>query len=335
MHPLLSQYHDYLRYELNRSPLTVDAYMRDLRQFASSLGIDLDADSAESRAVAHQPPAESSRDAVAPLQSGGNIDEQLRPLVEASTSTIRRWISSLAAGGVSATSVRRKTQSLRNFYRYLLRRRMIELNPAADVILAKADKPLPAFVREEDIEKVVSNDGGDESLVQLRDRLMVTLLYTTGIRRAEILSLMRTDVDFNDLRIKVTGKRNKQRIIPLHPSIADQLKLYSTRRDAEEPVDAAQLKSATFFTHKGKPITKNRLTEIVHTALAGLPVDKKSPHVLRHTFATTMLNHGADLTSVKELLGHASIATTQIYTHLSFAELKENYFRAHPREKKP
>ncbi len=302
---IFDRYHDYLRFELNRSQLTVDAYLRDLRQFARYAGIVGDEELAEK-------------------------------LSKITTADIRRWLGCLAAQGNSSVTIRRKTQSLRTFYRYLLRIHLIKVNPAADIVLAKAGKPLPAFVREQDMERILDApaDKVSEPLRQMRDRLMVSLLYTTGMRRAELLGLKRTDVDLGNSQLKVTGKRGKQRVIPLAEQTVGELREYLQRRDTEEPPLPARPDEQPFFTHKGKPLTKNRLTEAVRQALAGLPVDKKSPHVLRHTFATAMLNHGADLTSVKELLGHSSIATTQIYTHLSFNELKENYFRAHPREKK-
>ncbi len=185
------------------------------------------------------------------------------------------------------------------------------------------------------MERIVSRPDAPEDFYSLRDRIMTSLLYTTGMRRAEIISLRDADADIISMQLKVTGKRNKQRIIPFGKDTADEISAYLTLRRSEPKESCGTGREAgLLFTHKGKRITEKRLTSIVREKLMNASVAKKSPHVLRHTFATTLLNHGAGINSVKELLGHASIATTQIYTHLSFAELKKNYSSAHPREKK-
>ena len=229
---IFDRYHDYLRFELNRSQLTVDAYLRDLRQFARYAGIVGDEELAEK-------------------------------LSKITTADIRRWLGCLAAQGNSSVTIRRKTQSLRTFYRYLLRIHLIKVNPAADIVLAKAGKPLPAFVREQDMERILDApaDKVSEPLRQMRDRLMVSLLYTTGMRRAELLGLKRTDVDLGNSQLKVTGKRGKQRVIPLAEQTVGELREYLQRRDTEEPPLPARPDEQPFFTHKGKPLTKNRLTE--------------------------------------------------------------------------
>ncbi len=298
---MLNRFADYMRYELNRSALTVEAYLRDISRFAA-------------------------------------FNEQLNDTVgdyailSASTADIRAWIGSLAEAGEKPRSLRRKVQSLRALFRFLQRVKKIDVNPAADIVLAMPDKPLPRFVRESEMEEVLSRDI-DDGFYPFRDRLILELLYTTGMRRAEIINLRDADVDLSGLRLKVTGKRMKQRVIPIADTIASKLREYMLLRDAEENEANGRVDAGFLFTHKGKPLSATRITNIVKKGLEGTSVSKKSPHVLRHTFATAMLNNGAELNSVKELLGHASVGTTQIYTHLSFNELRANYSNAHPRER--
>lgn len=302
---LIGRFEEYLLYELNRSRLTAEAYLCDLSQFSRFL---------------------------AGLHKSTDADSSL---ANASTNEIRNWLGSLAAGGDQPRTVRRKTQSLRTFYRFLLKRKLAKANPATDIILAKTDRPLPQFVREDEMERILEKPQEPEGFLATRDRLIITLLYTTGMRRAEIISLRDTDVDLGAMQLKVTGKRNKQRMMPFGEDTAAELAAYLSSRDSEpEEATGPGRVAGLLFTHHGRPMTAKRLTDIVKEGLSGTSVAKKSPHVLRHTFATTLLNHGAEINSVKELLGHSSIATTQIYTHLSFAELRKNYTTAHPREKR-
>lgn len=319
MSELEKSFSTYLRYELNRSPLTVDAYLADLRQFAEFLS---------SRSL----PTPSGNNLSRPEASVFSTEADLLP--NASTPDIRAWLSLLSAGGDKPRTLRRKAQSLRAFYRYLMKRRIIKTNPATDITLAKTDKPLPQFVREKEIERILEPSLSPESFTDIRDRLIITLLYTTGMRRAEIIGLRDSDVDLSAMQLKVTGKRSKQRIIPFSDTIAAEIRKYLNMRDNEETEKTGAARdSGIFFTNHGHPVSRSRIAEIVRRMLQGTSVARKSPHVLRHTFATVMLNHGAEINSVKELLGHASIATTQIYTHLSFAELRKSYFNAHPRER--
>ena len=304
--PLTELFEEHLLYELNRSRLTVEAYLCDISQFATFLSGSLQ-----------------------------NVEDSGQAVASATTADIRLWLGSLANDGGLPRTIRRKTQSLRTFYRFLLKRGITKSNPATDIILAKTDKPLPQFVREDEMERIVSRPDAPEDFYSLRDRIMTSLLYTTGMRRAEIISLRDADADIISMQLKVTGKRNKQRIIPFGKDTADEISAYLTLRRSEPKESCGTGREAgLLFTHKGKRITEKRLTSIVREKLMNASVAKKSPHVLRHTFATTLLNHGAGINSVKELLGHASVATTQIDTHLSFAELKKNYSAAHPREKK-
>ena len=228
------------------------------------------------------------------------------------TSDIRAWLSCLSRAGDAPVTIRRKTQSLRAFFRYLLRRRVIDANPAADIVLAKTRRSLPNFVPAAEMERVVdsldtSSRAADATEEERLEEIAVTLLYTTGMRRAELLSLRDADIDFSRL----------------------ELKEWIAWRDAQYPSSPSTL----LLTFKGAPLSKTKLAAMVGRALASTSARRKSPHALRHTFATAMLNEGADLNSVKEMLGHASLSTTQIYTHVSFAEMREAYRHAHPRAK--
>lgn len=296
----ISSFLRYLRLELNRSELTCTAYGHDLREFAGWLATPERPFSAET----------------------------------VTTSDIRAWLSCLSRAGDAPVTIRRKTQSLRAFFRYLLRRRVIDSNPAADIVLAKTRRSLPNFVPAAEMERVVdsldtSSRAADATEEERLEEIAVTLLYTTGMRRAELLSLRDADIDYSRLELRVTGKRSKQRVIPIAGPMAEHLKEWIAWRDAQYPSSPSPL----LLTFKGAPLSKTRLAAMVGRALASTSARRKSPHALRHTFATAMLNEGADLNSVKEMLGHASLSTTQIYTHVSFAEMREAYRHAHPRAK--
>lgn len=288
-----TRYETYLRYELNRSVCTVVSYMSDLKQFFSS-----------------------------------RADDSLPITPE----EVRIWTGELAKHGLSARSLRRKVQSVRAYCRFLMREGTLDSDPTADIILAKIPKPLPRFIREEEIEEAISNPIVRERTSQfgmLRDTLAVEILYSTGMRQAELLSLNDYDIDRSLRQISVTGKRNKRRIIPIAGSLLCNIETYQAERDRELGLEAGN--HPLMMSRNGVRMNKRTLYNIVKERLAATGSEKKSPHVLRHTFATTMLNHGAGLNEVKEFLGHSSLSTTQIYTHVSLAELKQNYKLAHPR----
>lgn len=244
------------------------------------------------------------------------------------TADIRAWLTSIA-GADSPLTLRRKTQSLRAFFRYLLKQGKIRTNPAADVTLAKAPKHLPEFVKEKEIEEVINRyDPAD--FRSARAHIVMLLLYSTGIRREELRTITDNDIDFSLREVKVLGKRSKERVIPLPAELLAEIRQWQTLRDSTYP-DLPSPKP--LIAGASGAISRDTLYGIVHEALSATSAVKKSPHVLRHTFATTMLNNGASIDSVKEFLGHASLSTTQIYTHLSFAELKKAYNTAHPRSK--
>jgi len=285
----------YLQTEKRYSPHTVRSYLNDLDQFylfLSSLGLPDD------------PAAITSHD-------------------------IRAWIVSMLDNGYSTVSVHRKISCLRVFFRYLRKEGVVKLDPLEKVVLPKRKKTLPVFVEEDALVKLLDNYSFEDSFAGIRNRTIIELLYVTGMRRSELIGLRNNDVDLQEGSVKVTGKRNKQRIIPLVKPFIKRLEEYIKVRDAEI---APENNGWFFITDKGNKLydkyvytTVNRYLSMVTT------IEKRSPHILRHTFATHMLNRGADLNSIKELLGHANLSATQIYTHNTFEKLRKVYKQAHPR----
>jgi len=240
---------------------------------------------------------------------------------------IRYWLVNRARRGDKPSTLRLALQALRALYRYLLRQGMVTVNPAAAVELAKLPKPLPSFVREKTVDAILDADIDDDDFAQWRDRLIVMLLYETGIRRSELIGLQDAAVDTGKRELKVHGKRDKDRIVPFGPELAQAIDRYRVLRQAVSPQCGNLL-----VTARGNPIYPSLVYHVVHDSLAAAGgTGKLSPHVLRHTFASVMLNHGAGLNSVKELLGHESLAATQVYTHVTLSELQHNYELAHPR----
>ena len=209
----------------------------------------------------------------------------------------------------------------------MMRKGEVETNPAADVELAKVPKRLPNYIRRENIDTLIDGEVDRSDFEQVRNRLMLVMFYETGIRRAELIGLMDANVDLDVMEIKVHGKRNKDRIVPFGEELASWIRCYRELRNKSVG------RTETFFVKAdGKPLYPTLVYRVVHDALLSVGgTDKYSPHVLRHTFASAMLNGGAELNSVKELLGHESLAATQVYTHITFSELKDNYQLAHPR----
>jgi integrase/recombinase XerC len=292
----ISLFLQYLRYEKNYSSHTIDAYETDLRQFVQFLG---------------------GEKTFAPKEIGTKI--------------VREWIVSLMANRYSPLSVNRKLCSLKSFYRYLHRHKHIEINPINKVVGPKTTKALPYFIKDKDMRSLLPESDPEEekTFESERNKTILDIFYSTGMRCAELVALKEADVDFSAKLIKVTGKRNKQRLIPFSDFLRDNLLGYIDIRNQKIP----QRTAGPFFTRPdGRPLTNNIVYHIVRKKLSELPhLSKKGPHVLRHTFATSMLNNGADLNAVKELLGHSSLASTEIYTHTTFEELKKTYHQAHPR----
>ena len=283
----------YIRYELNLSAHTVSAYKNDLLQF--------------SEYICGTPDREPDFKSV-------------------TVNDIRSWVVDLAEHKTGASSVRRKIQSLRAFFKWMQRRGRIENNPAMDVDLAKTPKRLPSWVREDVMDGILAEPYDKSSLDEVRKHLILTMFYETGIRRAELISLLDKDVDIPKGEIKVLGKRNKQRIIPIGEGLEKEISEYREMRN-HDIGDTVEF----FVRNDGKPLSPSFVYKIVNDALSSAGVEKRSPHVLRHTFASAMLNNGAEINSVKEILGHQSLAATQIYTHITISDLKLNYQQAHPR----
>lgn len=246
-------------------------------------------------------------------------------------SQIRSWIVFLVDQNISNVSVNRKMASLKAFYKFLLKSKQIEVNPMLKHKSLKTPKVVQIPFSEKELKDLLDVMGAPAGFEEIRDRLIVEMFYVTGMRRAELIHLMIKNVDCSNNTIKVLGKRNKERIIPILPIIADQINLYVKERDGLEGlVDLGYF----FVSKKGLKLSESFVYRLINSYFSKVSEKvKKSPHVLRHTFATHLLNNGADLNSVKELLGHSSLASTQVYTHNSLAELKKVYKDAHPRNK--
>ncbi|WP_294537894.1 tyrosine recombinase XerC [uncultured Bacteroides sp.] len=291
---LIDSFLDYLRYERCYSEKTVLAYGNDLAQIQDFIQ---------------------------------EIYGKFNP-VEVDVEQVREWIVSLMDKGYTSTSVNRKLSSLRAFYKFLLKRGEISVDPLLKLKGPKNKKPLPVFLKESDMDKLLDEVDFGDGFKACRDKLIIEVFYLTGMRLSELIGLDDVDVDFSASLFRVTGKRNKQRLIPFGDELKMLMLEYVDVRNETIPV-----KSGAFFVREnGKRLYENLVYNLVKRSLSKVVMLKKrSPHVLRHTFATTMLNNHAELEAVKELLGHESIATTEIYTHTTFEELKKVYKQAHPR----
>ena len=292
---MIDDFLNYLRYERNRSELTVRSYERSLKDFESYF---------------------KNRDSHLSWES---VDSDV----------IRDWMESMMDKGDMASSVNNRLSAVRSFFRFALSRGIVAVDPSHRVTGPKRQKPLPYFMREADMDRLLDQPQmwGD-NYVGARARTIIILFYETGMRLAELIGLDDQDVDFGQHQLKVTGKRNKQRIIPFGQELEQVLTDYIRLRD-EQPL---RLESALLLNDKGRRFTRGQVETIVNRYLSRVTTMKKrSPHVLRHSFATAMLNHGAGLESVRRLLGHQSISTTEIYTHTTFEQLKKVYENAHPR----
>ena len=292
---MIEDFLNYLRYERNRSELTVRNYERSLRAFESYF----------KKLERHL--------------SWESVDSDV----------IRDWMESMMDKGDMASTVNNCLSAVRSFFRFALSRGAVSQDPAYAVRGPKRQKPLPFFMREPEMDRLIdlpqmwSGDYRD-----LRARTIIILFYETGIRLAELVALNDEDVDFGTRQLKVTGKRNKQRIIPFGEELESALLEYILQRD-KQPL---RLEPALFLNDKGRRMSRFQVETLVRNCLSRVTTQKKrSPHVLRHSFATAMLNNGAGLESVRRLLGHESVATTEIYTHTTFEQLKKVYDNAHPR----
>lgn len=244
---------------------------------------------------------------------------------------IRSWIVELMDGGMNPRSVNRKITSLKTFFRFLLREGVVEKNPMIRIRSPKMAKRLPAFVDEPKMEKLFAEISFSDSFEGRRDRTLMELFYGTGMRLSELIGLEPANVNFHNQTVKVLGKRNKERIIPLGNLLTASLKEYQSARD-QHLNEKEMVSNHLFFDRRGNKMYPKLVYRIVKRYLGEVTTgEKKNPHILRHTFATHMLNHGAEINAVKELLGHASLAATQVYTHNTIEKLKNIYKQAHPK----
>ena len=294
---LIDSFLDYLWYERNYSNYTIGAYSKDLRQF---------------------------EDYVKKYKEG------IFDPVDVDTDLVRNWVVVLMDEKLSPVSVNRKLSSLKSFFKFLMKQGSISVNPLRLITGPKTKKPLPYFIKDKEMEFLLDGDGFGEDFEGVRNRLMLEMLYDTGIRRSELIGMQDSDVDCESMQIRVTGKRNKQRLIPFAEGLKNLIQAYTEVRNREVGSE-----SGWFFVRKnGEQLSAGIVYTIVKDKLSEIPtLAKRSPHVLRHSFATSMLNNGAELNAVKEILGHSSLASTSVYTHTTFEELKKVY-HAHPRAKK-
>ena len=252
-------------------------------------------------------------------------------LTEVNYSQIRTWIVSLVDADISNTSVNRKIASLKSYFKFLLKTKQIDVSPLLKHKALKTQKKLQIPFSEKELNQVLNQIHYPEGFEGVRDKLIIDLFYTTGIRRTELIHLKINNIDQTALTLKVLGKRNKERILPILPNILREIHLYIAERNLlNQSNDDAYI----FLTAKGNKLNDSFVYRLINTYFSNVSEKvKKSPHILRHTFATHLLNNGADINSVKELLGHSSLASTQVYTHSSLAELKKVYGNAHPRNK--
>lgn len=298
---LYDAFYDYIRCETIRSPHTVSAYKRDLEQFRRFLTAEL-----------------------------CHADDN--PM-DATFSDLRLWVASLSSQGLATTSILRKMSSLRAFYAYLVRHHGLTVNPASRLVAPRLPHALPVFVPPGDTGRAISMmDAYSEDFTEARNALIVVMLYSTGMRESELVGLKDIDVDTHRGELKVLGKRNKERIIPFGAELREMIEYYRVLRDK---IAGAGVE-AFFVRPGGEPLYRALVYKVVRQSLTDADVAsaRRSPHVLRHSFATDMLNDGADLNAVQKLLGHQSLATTQRYTHISYRELQQNYKLAHPRAQK-
>ena len=253
-------------------------------------------------------------------------------LIEVNYSQIRSWIVSLSDNGLSNSSINRKIASLKSFYKFLLKTKQIEGSPLLKHKALKSPKKLQIPFSEKELDLVLNQIKYPEGYEGIRDKLIIDLFYTTGIRRAELINLKIQNIDLSNATIKVLGKRNKERIVPILPIIVNEINNYLNERLQLELVNDDKY---FFLLLKGVKLNDSFVYRLINYYFSNVSEKvKKSPHILRHTFATHLLNNGADINSVKELLGHSSLASTQVYTHSSLAELKKVYNVAHPRNQK-
>jgi integrase/recombinase XerC len=290
----LGHFLNFLKYEKRYSLHTVTAYEKDLDQF---------------------------------MLFGNEMVEDFC-LIDVDHHLIRQWVISLMDQGMTVVSVKRKLSTLRSLYKFLLREGLMKKNPTELVMVPRSGKKLPQFVQESEMNKLLDLSYFADDFTGLRDKAVLSLFYGTGMRLSELMGIKLNDLQLDEKIVKVLGKRNKERLIPFPSEINVDLGNYIIARNEL----FGQTNSYLFITEKGDQVYEKLLYRIVRKYLSLVTtMEKRSPHILRHSYATHLLNHGADLNAIKELLGHASLAATQVYTHTSFEKLKKIYNQAHPR----
>ncbi len=291
---MTNQFLNYIQYEKRYSNHTLISYKTDLRQFQEFLEVNFPS----------------------------------IPIHEVNHHVLRGWMIHLSELGLNEVSINRKLVTIRTFYKFLQKKSIISSNPSSRIINLKTKKRLPQFVRDADMKAVLERELPSDDFTEMRDQLVVELLYGAGIRLSELVSLAENRVDLAGLTIKVTGKRNKDRIIPVTHLIGTLIKKYIAVKNETFNGNAS---SYLIVSNNGMQSYPMMINRIVKRYLQGASVDKKNPHILRHTYATHLLEKGADLNAVKDLLGHQSLAATQVYTHNSLGKLKKVFDQAHPK----
>lgn len=290
----IEKFLQYLQYEKNYSSHTVLSYKNDLSQFC----LFMEKEFSET---------EVSR---------------------ASPDQVRQWLVDLMSSGMNPRSANRKVSALKSYYKFLLREGVIRRSPTKNIILPKTNKSLPLFFKDKDLDSVLTNVIVGNSFESCRDRLIIDLFYETGVRVSELVNIKDSDIDFYKGYVQVIGKRNKERQIPIGKNLIELIALYKKVRNDEVGANTNFL----FVRKNGQSMYSRLIYNVVNKSMSQVSsLSKRSPHVLRHTFASTLLNNGADLNAVKELLGHSNLAATEVYTHTSFEQLYKIYKQAHPR----
>lgn len=296
---MIRKFIDYITIERRYSRLTAQAYEQDLNKFCSYLQV---------------------------------LPDELDPKL-VTDADIKSWMISLLDAGEKPRTVRRKLSSLKSYWRFLLRVGAVDKDVTRGLVAPKMDKPLPVFFKEQEMREAEESLRWSDDFESRRDSLVIDLLYQTGMRRAELIGLKDGDVDLVNKQVRVFGKRRKERIVPFGDELAQRIAEYQQERNERYGL-RTEPEQALIVNAHGAPARVSTIYNIVRTRMGEVSsLKKRSPHVLRHTFATQLLNHGADINTIKTLMGHANLAATQIYTHTTFEQLKKAYEEAHPRAK--
>jgi len=292
----IQQFIKYIQSEKRFSEHTITAYTKDLQQFSSFISSEYNTTSAS----------------------------------EINHHMVRSWIVSLVDKQTSSRSINRKLSTLKTYYKYLLKNELVKENPMAKIPPLKPDKKLPEFVSKQHMDLLLDEVEFEKGFEGARNKLIIEILYYTGMRLSELTELKDSDIDLNKLQLKVLGKRNKERLIPFEQNLKNSIYTYINSRDSK--FEGVESDHYFLLTSKGRKIYKKLVYRVVNLYLSQVStLQKTSPHILRHTFATHMLNNGADLNAIKEILGHANLSATQVYTHNTIDKLKTIYKQAHPR----